>query len=328
MTPSAAGAEWLAAPFVVTVLIAWLLTRQRVRALALDQPNARSLHRDPVPRTGGLALLGGLCAGWMIVHPPLHPAVTAALLGLALVSFIDDVRSLPVAVRLVTHLGAAAAAMSVHPGLPLLLWIAGVLAITWMINLYNFMDGSDGLAGGMALLGFLFYGAAAWAAGDATYAFAAWTVSAAALGFLVFNFHPARIFMGDSGSVPLGFLAAVFGVQGWARELWPLWFPLLVFSPFIVDASVTLGRRLWQRERVWQAHREHYYQRLVQLGWGHRRTALVEYGAMLVCGAVGLAGLGADPDAQSILLGSVAMAYMFAMLAIDASWRTYARPGS
>jgi UDP-GlcNAc:undecaprenyl-phosphate GlcNAc-1-phosphate transferase len=318
----------LALAFAVALILAWVLTRRRVRGLALDQPNERSLHRDPVPRTGGLAIMGGVFAGWLLLHPPFHLAVTLALLALASLSFIDDVRSLPVAVRLFAHLAAGGIVMTVFPGLPLLLWLAGVLGIAWMINLYNFMDGSDGLAGGMAFFGFGYYGVAAALQGDVGYACAAWAVSAAALGFLVFNFNPARIFMGDAGSVPLGFLAAAFGVQGWWRELWPLWFPLLVFSPFIVDATVTLGRRLWQRERVWEAHRDHYYQRLVQLGLGHRRTALVEYAVMILCGLAGLAGLHAGADAQSILLGSVAMAYMFAMLAIDATWRTYVRPGS
>jgi UDP-N-acetylmuramyl pentapeptide phosphotransferase/UDP-N-acetylglucosamine-1-phosphate transferase len=132
--------------------------------------------------------------------------------------------------------------------------------------------------------------------------------------------------MGDSGSVPLGFLAAAFGMHGWAEHDWPLWFPLVVFSPFIVDATVTLARRLWQRQRVWQAHREHYYQRLVQLGWGHARTALAEYALMALCGVAGLYALNVDGDTQTIVLGTLAMAYMVAMLAIDATWRIDATP--
>jgi UDP-N-acetylmuramyl pentapeptide phosphotransferase/UDP-N-acetylglucosamine-1-phosphate transferase len=240
---------------------------------------------------------------------------------------IDDVRSLPVWFRLIAHIAAATATVAaLQPQLPLLLWLAAILAVTWMINLYNFMDGSDGLAGGMATIGFFFYGCGAWMAGDAAFAAANWILSAAAAGFLVFNFHPARIFMGDSGSVPLGYAAAAFGLYGWAEYDWPWWFPLVVFSPFIVDASVTLVRRLWQRQRVWQAHREHYYQRLVQLGWGHARTAFAEYALMALCGTAGLYALGAGGDARTVILGTLAMLYMLAMLAVDAAWRTVVGP--
>ena len=151
---------------------------------------------------------------------------------LALVSFADDWRSLPSLLRLATHLLAALALVYyMMPDLPLPLAALLVLAIVWSTNLYNFMDGADGLAGGMTLIGFGAYAVAAWTAGDATLAWFAASVSAAAAAFLVFNFHPARIFMGDVGSIPLGFLAAAIGVYGWHSAYWPAWFPLLTFSP-------------------------------------------------------------------------------------------------
>jgi UDP-N-acetylmuramyl pentapeptide phosphotransferase/UDP-N-acetylglucosamine-1-phosphate transferase len=165
-----------------------------------------------------------------------------------------------------------------------------LLAIAWLTNLYNFMDGSDGLAGGMAVVGFGTYGLAAWLGGNLELELLAWSIAAAAAGFLIFNFPPAKIFMGDVGSIPLGFLAGALGVAGWLQGLWPLWFPLIVFAPFIVDASVTLLRRALRRERIWQAHREHYYQRLILSGWSHRKTAIWEYALMLACAALALAG--------------------------------------
>ena len=118
------------------------------------------------------------------------------------------------------------------------------VAITWMLNLYNFMDGSDGLAGGMTLIGFSCYGVTAWLAGNEPFAMINFCIAASAAAFLLFNFHPARIFMGDAGSIPLGFLAAALGIIGWMNGDWPLWLPLLVFSPFIADASVTLVKRV------------------------------------------------------------------------------------
>lgn len=318
--PGTVGA--VAGAFALSCAAAGLLASSRMRRIALDEPNQRSLHQRPVPRTGGLAIVAATLAGWLLLDAAVHAVVITAFLALSALSLLDDVRSLPVALRLIAHLAAAiATVMVLQPGLPLLLWLGAMLAIAWAINLYNFMDGSDGLAGGMAAFGFFFYGWGAWMAGDVLFAATNWTVTAAAAGFLAFNFHPARIFMGDSGSVPLGFLAAAFGMQGWAEHDWPLWFPLLVFSPFVIDATVTLARRTWQRQRVWEAHREHYYQRLVRIGWGHRRTALAEYAVMGICGAAALYALDAPADAQIVALGAVAMLYLFAMLAIDAAWR-------
>jgi len=160
-----------------------------------------------------------------------------------------------------------------------------ILAVGWITNLYNFMDGSDGLAGGMSVIGF---GAYALAAGASPLATVSLCIAAAAGAFLVFNFHPARIFLGDVGSIPLGFLAGALGLVGWRGDAWPLWFPLLVFAPFIADATVTLARRAARGERVWQAHREHYYQRLVRSRLGHRGTAALAYVAMGLCAAAAL----------------------------------------
>jgi len=155
--------------------------------------------------------------------------------------------------------------------------------LVWLINLYNFMDGVDGLAGGMTVVGFLAYALAATA--DQALAYAAISVAGAAAGFLIFNFHPARIFLGDAGSISLGFLAGAMGYWGWRDGIWACWFPLLVFAPFIADASVTLLRRVARGEKFWQAHREHYYQKMVQMGVGHARTALLWY-AVMVPGAL------------------------------------------
>jgi len=138
------------------------------------------------------------------------------------------------------------------------------------------------------LIGFCYYGLTALLLGNINFAMVNFVIAAAALGFLILNFHPARIFMGDAGAVPIGYLAATMGLVGWIDGLWSLWMPLLVFSPFIADASVTLLKRLWRGERIWQAHREHYYQRMVQSGLGHRKTALLSYGLMLITGAFGV----------------------------------------
>jgi UDP-N-acetylmuramyl pentapeptide phosphotransferase/UDP-N-acetylglucosamine-1-phosphate transferase len=203
-----------------------------------------------------------------------------------------------------------------------------VLAVMWMTNLYNFMDGSDGLAGGMALFGFGTYAVGAWLGGDVNLAAACASLAACAAAFLVFNFHPARVFMGDAGSVPYGFLAGAIGLAGWHEGLWPPWFPVLAFSPFVADASVTLARRMLRGEKFWRPHRTHYYQRLVQLGWGHRRTALAEYALMLACGTLALAASRAAPAVQAAVLAAAAALYLALATAVDRAWKAFrhARP--
>jgi UDP-N-acetylmuramyl pentapeptide phosphotransferase/UDP-N-acetylglucosamine-1-phosphate transferase len=180
---------------------------------------------------------------------------------------------------------------------------ATILLLVWMANLYNFMDGMDGFAGGMTVSGYAFIGYASSRAGELTLGTTATLIAAAAAGFLCYNWPPAKIFMGDVGSVPLGFLAGVLIVIGIQRGLFDVWAPLLAFSPFVADASATLARRLWRREKVWQAHREHFYQRLVLVGWGHRRTVLVEYALMLGCGLSAAVYLQApDPTRRGLLI--------------------------
>jgi UDP-N-acetylmuramyl pentapeptide phosphotransferase/UDP-N-acetylglucosamine-1-phosphate transferase len=132
---------------------------------------------------------------------------------------------------------------------------------------------------------------------------------------LIHNFHPARIFLGDVGSVPLGFLAGALGIVGWNSDAWPLWFPVLVFGPFIGDATVTLLRRAFRGQAVWRAHREHYYQRMVRMGFGHRGTAIIGYAAMTVCAAAALLGRSQPLAAQIAAFGLAS-----AMLALTAVW--------
>ncbi len=310
---------------LVTLVLTFILMTGKTGIIVRDIPNERSLHSAPVPRVGGIALMAGVLSGWALLMPFLAWWIVLPALGLFALSLLDDLRGLSAGTRLIGHLLAALAAMSgawVSGAGVSLLWLIPVwLFIVWMTNLYNFMDGSDGLAGGMALFGFGGYGVGAWLGGNEMFALLNFSVAAAAFGFLLFNFHPARVFMGDAGSIPLGFLAAVFGVSGWQAGYWPLWFPLLVFSPFVADATVTLLKRMRRGERLSQAHRGHYYQRLVQLGWGHRGTALAEYALMLLAGVSALWGIGLAQAGQGYLLFGWCAAYLVLMAWIDRHWR-------
>lgn len=304
------------------LLLAWMV-RSRWARRVMDRPNERSLHAVPVPRTGGLALVGGILVSWLFLAPPEIWNILIPFLLVALVSYVDDCRGVPVLARLLAHVVAAIGCVAAltHGTLGAAGFVLVVLALVWATNLFNFMDGADGLAGGMSLFGFLFLGTQAFLGGDTIFALTNWVVASVALVFLWFNFHPARIFMGDVGSIPLGFLAGAIGLAGHLKDLWPAWFPLLVFSPFVVDATLTLTKRLLRREHIWQAHREHYYQRLILLGHGHRKTACLEYGLMFAVGMSALWGARRPLMDQAILLGSWVIVYILLARLIDIRWR-------
>lgn len=310
--------------FAVTLIVLILLLKTRLSRIALDQPNHRSLHTKLVPRTGGVAMMAGMLSAWMITGNPWLWIIPVVLL--LVISLLDDIRDLSVRWRLLAQLIISASmTMVLLPDYSWWLQSLVVLAITWMINLYNFMDGSDGLAGGMALFGFASYAAAAVLANDMQMAALNAAIVGASLAFLLFNFHPARIFLGDSGSVPLGFLAGAIGLYGWRDELWPVWFPVLVFSPFIVDASATLLKRLLSGEKIWQAHRTHYYQRLIQLGWSHRKTAIAEYGLMMAASGTGIVLIGQPLPILLTVLAFWLLLYLTMLWVIDRQWAIKSR---
>jgi UDP-GlcNAc:undecaprenyl-phosphate/decaprenyl-phosphate GlcNAc-1-phosphate transferase len=276
--------------------------------LPTAHPNVRSLHHRPVPRGAGVAVWSGWLVGTVWLGTP-QPWL-APLLLIILVSFWDDRYGVPAWTRLLVQTMAACAWIWLSKT-PLNLFAAAV-AIVWMANLFNFMDGSDGLALAMAMIGFGAYAVAGSmaGAGDAPIL---WALVAAIAPCLVMNFPPAKLFMGDVGAVPLGFVAATFGMSGWYAGTWPGWFPLLVFLPFIADASVTLALRVLRGATIWEAHREHFYQKLVQLGFGHRGTLMLYGALMLGIAASALLALARAPTSGPTLLAfwSAVMALLF-----------------
>src|SRR5262245_3200344 len=313
---------WLLIAGGAGLLSWWLTGRLAAKSSALgtlDHPNERSLHTEPTPRSGGMAILVSILVGLLVaaigyaIHPPpkgFLPKglssesvwIVVSIVLITTVSFYDDRKSLPIGLRFIVQATAAfivvwGVGLSMNsiriPGVgPVSLgWYAGpvsILFLLWMTNLYNFMDGMDGFAGGMTSLGFGFLTYLSWKANHPFMLLITAVVSMSAVGFLFHNFPPARIFMGDVGSIPIGFTAGTLMLLGIRDGLFDFWVPMLIFSPFILDATVTVLRRAWRRHRVWEAHREHYYQRLVLSGWSHRRTVLVEYLVMLCSGGLAL----------------------------------------
>ncbi len=271
--------------FTLAVVLLWLMLRTGF-GLPADVPNERSLHRHVVPRGGGIAIvlaaLASFAVAWSLsladtlVPWALLPFVTMALLG-----FADDRFGLRIILRLALQVvTASASAFMLLSGVGGLPWLAAwlaliVVAMVWTTNLFNFMDGMDGLAAGQAVL--VLSVSALWLAdaGGGAAALFAVLVAAASAGFACFNWHPARVFMGDAGSLSLGMLIAVLAVAGVVRYQLPVAAFLVLMGVFIADASVTLLRRMARRARWWQSHREHFYQRASTAGVDQRRIVAV-----------------------------------------------------
>lgn len=330
----------IALPAFLAFLISWWVTGRlcspRSVLPILDHPNNRTLHSSPTPRTGGVAIITGvvLClvaaAVTVAITLPAEEKflpkglasgslwIVASTLLVFVVSFVDDWLDLPASLRLTIQ---AVAALIIIGGVGLTLpsipipgvaviqlgWFAApvsALLLIWMANLYNFMDGMDGFSGGMTFIGFGFLAYFGWIAGSPIMLLISGSVAMSALGFLVHNFPPARIFMGDAGSITVGFLGGTLMLLGVRDGMFDLWIPIIVFSPFIMDATVTLMRRALRLEKLWEAHREHYYQRVVLSGWSHRRTVLMEYTIMVLCGGFAVLYHGASDGWRLVILAT------------------------
>jgi len=313
---------------ITAAAIIGLLLRSKIAwRIATDVPNGRSLHHAPVPRTGGWGVVPATLAVVFYFGANDYDYILAILaLLLFAVSYADDRMGLPIFVRLPMHAAAAAAWLAYGPvTLPLGVAVLAAFSIVWITNLFNFMDGADGLAGGMAVFAFSVYGAVAASSGVVPLAIWSIALAGAAAGFLLFNFSPARVFLGDAGSVTLGFLAGAFGIWGWAVNAWPVWFPFLVAAPFFLDATVTILRRMLRLEQFWRAHREHYYQRLIRSGWSHRRTALCEYALMAASSALAVAMLNWSEPLQYAALAVAGLGYFAIANLIDRRWADFLR---
>lgn len=270
--------------------------RYSLRRDLLDRPGPRRSHVGTIPRGGGPALLVALIVGALWIPDSRSLAFVAGGLAIGLLGWWEDHRPVAVRWRLLLQAGVAAAVAlwwgpveSIGIGRGALeepwLWTPlAVVAIVWLVNLFNFMDGSDGLAASQAFVSAALFGVSfAWLAEPALAAIA-WVSAAAALGFLFWNWPRASIFLGDSGSLLLGWCMAFLALGGAVTESVPVWLSFIIVSPFVVDATTTLAWRLMRGARWYTPHTEHAYQYLIRMGWSHRRVLLawIALNALLV----------------------------------------------
>ena len=315
----------------------------RRRALAhgrLDVPNARSSHSVPTPRGGGLAIVAVVLVATVIVAAlaGLPVSACAALVigggSVALVGHWDDLKGLPILPRLAVHcaaaviaVGALADAGSVFPALHFAVaFTLLVLAVLWSINLFNFMDGIDGLAASQAT--FVFLSSAVLIAispGPDTSSLSLLAVTAGACaGFLCWNWPPARIFMGDVGSGFLGFWVAAVALVLDRAGMLSVWTTTILMSVFIADASVTLLRRMARRERWHEPHRSHAYQALARRWHGHRRVTVTLWAVNLVF-VLPMAALSVQERSRAPMLAALTLAALAVLVWIAGAGRQRGR---
>jgi len=260
-----------------------LLRRKNI----LNHPNKQSSHDAPTPRGGGLVVIAVLAIAWVWIDLSTSTLIVATIaVFIALVSWLDDLRGLSALFRLLVQIAAVS----------ITLWFApfqgeifqGVLPHTldviltaivwlWFINLFNFMDAIDGISGVEAFiigLGIIIL------TQDTTLPLMAAAVCGVAAGFLIWNWHPAKIFLGDVGSAPLGYMLGWLLLSLAASGFWAA--ALILPGYYLADATLTLIKRLLRGERVWHAHKEHFYQKAVQNGHSHASVSLIIFGLGMV----------------------------------------------
>jgi len=324
-----ARAVQLAAVVFATGFISWLATGALIPILrwrsVLDRPNARSSHLAPIPRGGGIAVTGSILLAWIVLRQTglVGSIASGTLLGaaiLAVVSWIDDLRGLTPGVRLLAQAVAVLIGILALPEArneldvwlgPAVYYAAIGLIWIWWINLFNFMDGIDGLAAseaaaiGAGLLLFASIGQGV----DPGAAVLAAAVIGGATGFLLWNWSPARIFLGDVGSIPLGYLSGFLLLDLATRGHWKIALILPIY--FIADATITLLRRLLRGERVWEPHRQHFYQRAVRGGLDHAAVVKRVIAAdllLILCGWTAENGWGIVSLVAAIVIVAILMA--------------------
>lgn len=309
------------------------LVRWQRRIPIMDTPNARSSHQFPKPRTGGIAIFIAFLCGYLAwtwlsgarLEGKDNVCVLAGAAAFFLLGLVEDIRHLPEWFRFLMQATLSLAVAATGPKLDSLeIPGLGVRALppalalglttfwyTGFVNLFNFLDGIDGYAAGeAALVGLMMAAVSAplWPL----------LVSASALGFLLLNRQPSRIFMGDSGSYLLGYLLAVLSVIGSTRSAAPVPFAVYVLflGTFIADATVTLARRIVRGERWFKAHRSHYYQKLTDLEFSHGQVSLMNLGMTTLLGGSGWLYIRSAPAWRGALLLGWALAFACAFIEI------------
>jgi len=297
MNAAATTAAVIVGTFAASVAATWLVRRWLEKRRVLDDPGSRSLHHSATVTGGGVAVSAALVLLWLCLLPAGQGPDAALLIPLVVLTFaglLDDIHNVPWLHKLLMQLAVAVAFVAAAGPFSRLelfglavdaAWLNVAFSLLWMVgfvNVYNFMDGIDGLASGYGAVCACVLGAWLMMAGAGGLALFTWGLMAGCLGFLIWNWSPARIFLGDAGSMMLGGTLAAIGIIGQRDHGIPVGALILLFAVFIGDTAFTLFRRARRGAPLWQAHKEHLYQRAVQSGLSHAAVT----GKMLVISVI------------------------------------------
>lgn len=291
--------------FIVSLAVTPIISKIAFRIGAIDRPDARKVHSRVMPRMGGVAIYLAVTLS-VLIFGNISDQIKGLLIGGTIITFVglvDDIKNLSPRVKLLGQIVAASILVAygakvlfltnpfgsliylnpngIDLGIPLtILWVVGVT------NAVNLVDGLDGLAGGLASIAALTIGTIAWHEGQMQSVLPAIVLFAAIVGFLKYNFHPAKIFMGDSGSLFLGYMLAGLSVIGLTKgaAVMSVFVPVLIFGIPIFDTLFAIMRRYINNKPIFQADKEHLHHRLLALGLSHRQTVLVMYGVSCLLG--------------------------------------------
>lgn len=293
---------------IVTIGLSWWALGRLIDVLIskdiVDRPNDRTLHQGAVPRGGGLIIIFGLLLGLVLVtlisgKALFYGTLTLIVFAWASLSWYDDKHDLSPRFRLIIQLSLALITILAFGWIDSILvfqlsWFGPVLSfigLIWMANLYNFMDGMDGLAGSQTVIASLTLSFWFYVLGGFYLAGLCLLVSACSYGFLLRNWNPAQIFMGDVGSITLGAFFGILIVIGVSRYDMSVLSFVSLFAVFIVDASLTIILRASRGEKIWLPHRQHFYQRLATAGYGHSAIVLSAVCLMILCSLLATIGI-------------------------------------
>ncbi|MZP29490.1 undecaprenyl/decaprenyl-phosphate alpha-N-acetylglucosaminyl 1-phosphate transferase [Heliobacterium undosum] len=297
------------AAFLLALLLTPLARRLAFLIGAVDAPGGRKVHQQLMPRLGGLAIFGGFMLTVVALGVTDSDYQRSEIIGMlvggaiiVLVGILDDTRDLPAKVKLLGQVVAALAILPfglsvdfvtnpfVGPDVVELGWLRGPITVLWIIgvtNAVNLIDGLDGLAAGIAAIASVTMAIVAWTQGQILVASLALVLAASSAGFLKHNFHPARIFMGDTGAMFLGFTLACLSIMGLAKvaTVISVFIPILIVGIPILDTGFAIFRRVQKGQPIFQADKDHLHHRLLALGFSHPQTVMIIYGINTVLGA-------------------------------------------
>ena len=277
---------------IISNVITNYIRKMSIKNKLFDIPNDRSSHLAPKPKGGGVSIVSALILTifvlffYKLIDTDISMSLITGLSIISMVGLIDDFKNLPIVIRIIAYVVGAALSLYFIGRLSYLEinnysfnlnyfgYILSILFVVWLINLYNFMDGTDGFAAIQTICVSLFCGLILYFSGHIPLAIIMFCTLSSTIGFLYWNWAPAKIFMGDVGSCSLGFLFGLFAIYTEKKGIISIGVWLILLTPFIVDATFTLLKRMINREKWYEAHNSHAYQKLYQLGISHSKLAI------------------------------------------------------